>query len=71
MPLELGMKVLESLHSNFQGVIIISSSRVNLTPYGGVGWDSKKEFKERSLKGLLEGVTVVNAKELKNFVLPS
>ena len=25
---------------------------------------------ERSLKGLLEGITVVNAKELKNFVLP-
>ena len=28
-------------------------------------------LKKRSLKGLLEGVTVVNAKELKNFVLPS
>ena len=37
MPLKLGMKVLESLHSNFQGVIIISSSGVNLTPYGGGG----------------------------------
>ena len=57
MPLKLGMKVLESLHSNFQEVIIISSSGVNLTPYGGGG--RKLEFKERSLKGLLEGVTVV------------
>lgn len=68
MPLKLGMKVLESLHINFQEVIIISSSGVNSTPYGGVG--RTLEFKERSLKGLLEGVTVVNAKELKNFVLP-
>ena len=51
MPLELGMRVLESLHSNFQGVIIISSSGVNLTPYGGVGRTLEFKVAEHSFAG--------------------